>query len=44
MEWHFMTSAAILNKVDLYELCRPARGYSAPQLVSLILKTVNKGE
>ncbi|PEC53201.1 aldolase [Bacillus cereus] len=44
MEWHFMTSAAILNKVDLYELCRPTKGYSAPQLVSLILTTINKGE
>ncbi|MEX0377611.1 aldolase, partial [Bacillus sp. S4] len=44
MEWHFVASAAILNKVDLYELCRPERGYSAPQLVSLILTTINKGE
>ncbi|GAB6557960.1 aldolase [Bacillus mobilis] len=44
MEWHFKASAAILNKVDLYELCRPAKGYSAPQLVSLILTTINKGE
>lgn len=44
VDWHFHTSAAILNKIDVYQLCRPVSGFSAPQLVSLILNTLNKGE
>ncbi|MFC3884759.1 aldolase [Bacillus songklensis] len=44
MDWHFHTSATILNKVDVYQLRRPVSRFSAPQLVSLILNTVNKGE
>ncbi|MGX2961400.1 aldolase [Peribacillus sp. JNUCC 23] len=44
MDWHFTTSASILNKVDVYQLHRPVSGFSAPQLASLILNTVNKGE
>lgn len=44
VDWHFHTSAAILNRIDVYQLCRPVSGFSAPQLVSLILNTLNKGE
>lgn len=44
MDWHFHTSAGILNKIDIYQLQRPINGFSATQLVSIILNTVNKGD
>lgn len=43
-EWHFNQSANILSKVDMYQLCRPISRFSAPQLVDVILNTINKGE
>lgn len=44
MDWHFTTSANILEKLDLYQLRRPDSGFSANQLVSKILNIINKGE
>lgn len=43
-EWHFNQSADILSKVDMYQLCRPISRFSAPQLVDVIINTINKGE
>ncbi len=43
-EWHFNTSVSIVNQINLYQLCRPASGFSAYQLASLILDIVNKEE
>ncbi|EMI9090656.1 aldolase [Bacillus cereus] len=43
-EWHFRQSADILSKVDMYQLCRPISRFSAPQLVDVIINTINKGE
>ncbi|MDR6121879.1 hypothetical protein QFZ87_001476 [Bacillus sp. SLBN-46] len=42
--WHFSTSANIVDKVDMYKLNRPTFGYSTTELVSIILKTIDKGE
>ncbi|MFP3123387.1 aldolase [Ectobacillus funiculus] len=44
MEWHFSTSTSIINTIDVYQLHRPVSKFSAPQLASLILTTINKGE
>ena len=44
MDWHFHTSAEILKQIDMYQLQRPTSGFSASQLVSTILTTINKGE
>jgi hypothetical protein len=44
MEWHFSTTAKISNQIDLYQLRRPCSGFTAPQLASLIMKTINKEE
>jgi hypothetical protein len=43
-DWHFNISASIVNQIDLFQLRRPISGFSAPQLVSTILETLNKGE
>lgn len=40
MDWHFATSAAIVNQIDMFQLHRPANGFTTPQLVSLILNTI----
>ncbi|MEH7180534.1 aldolase [Neobacillus vireti] len=44
VDWHFNTSARILESVDLFKLSRPMTGFSAPDLVSIILNVTNKGE
>ena len=43
MDWHFQTSAEILNQIEMYQLQRPILGFSAPLLVSKLLTTINKG-
>ncbi|NOU97350.1 aldolase [Paenibacillus sp. LMG 31456] len=43
MDWHFNTSASILNHIDLYQLSRPASGFSAPQLAAIIQETIYGG-
>ena len=42
MEWHFNTSASILDQIDVFKLQRPTTGFTAPELVSLILEIINK--
>ena len=44
MDWHFHTSAKILKQIEMYQLQRPTSGFSASQLVSKLLTTINKGE
>jgi hypothetical protein len=44
MDWHFHTSAEILNTIDLFQLQRPSSESSVTQLVSVILNTINKGD
>ncbi|MBT2758429.1 aldolase [Mesobacillus foraminis] len=44
MDWHFQTSAKILKNIKLFQLGRPDGVFSTPQLVSIMLTTINKGE
>lgn len=44
MDWHFHISTNIVNNLAVYRLCRPLSGFSAPQLVDLVINNVNKGE
>lgn len=43
-EWHFSTSASIVDQINIYQLCRPISGFTAHQLASLILTIINKGD
>lgn len=43
-DWHFQTSANIVKMIEMYQLCRPATGFTAPLLVSTILQTINREE
>ncbi|NOV00221.1 aldolase [Paenibacillus planticolens] len=42
-DWHFKTSASILQHIHMFQLSRPVSGFTAPQLVSTILETLNLG-
>ncbi|MEK3725236.1 aldolase [Paenibacillus sp. FSL H8-0034] len=44
LEWHFGMTAAISNQIDFYQIHRPHSGFTAPQMASLILKTVQGDE
>ena len=44
MDWHFNTTAKIVDKIDIYQIHRPVSGTSSAQIVSQILKTISKGE
>ncbi|ASN05982.1 aldolase [Virgibacillus necropolis] len=44
MEWHFSTTAEIVNKIDLYKIKRPVSHFTAHELVNLILTKIGKGE
>lgn len=41
-EWHFNTCVNIANHIDIYQLRRPTIGFTAPQMVNLILSTLRK--
>jgi hypothetical protein len=43
MQWHFETSAAIVNQIGMHRLRRPMSGFTAHQLVSVILDTIAYG-
>jgi hypothetical protein len=43
MEWHFQTSARIINKIDIYHIKRPVNEFNALKLVSIILNIIGKG-
>jgi len=42
VDWHFSSSAKIAEKVKIYQMKRPEKGFTAPQLVELILNTIKK--
>ncbi|TVY05626.1 aldolase [Paenibacillus cremeus] len=45
IDWHFRTSANILNQLLIFnQIRRPTSGFSAPQLAELIISSINKGE
>jgi hypothetical protein len=44
LDWHFETTVKISKHIEMYQLHRPNTGFTAPQLTSLILETVHKGE
>jgi hypothetical protein len=44
MEWHFKTTALIVNKMKLFQLKRPISRFTAHELTELILSTVRKEE
>ncbi|MBP3961795.1 aldolase [Paenibacillus lignilyticus] len=42
-QWHFSASVSIVNHINMYQLCRPAERFTAYDLVSRILNTVEEG-
>lgn len=44
MEWHFNTSAKIVNKIDLYQLRRPISHFTAHDLTDIILTALLEKE
>lgn len=40
MQWHFDTTASILGKIDVYRLCRPVTRFTAHDLASLVIDTI----
>ncbi|MCH6266015.1 HPr kinase/phosphorylase [Neobacillus citreus] len=43
MQWHFDTSANLINKLDFYQIHRPNSRFTAHELVDLILSKVKRG-
>lgn len=43
MHWHFSTSINIINQIELFQLIRPNRGFTANQMASQILDVINEG-
>lgn len=44
MAWHFTTTTAIANKIDLYQLHRPECRFTANEIADLILEKIESGE
>lgn len=44
MDWHFSTSTRVIEQIDIFRLCRPTCEFTAHQLASLVLATLNKEE
>ncbi|PFJ08208.1 aldolase [Bacillus cereus] len=44
MDWHFSTSTRIIEQIDIFRLRRPTCEFTAHQLASLVLATLNKEE
>jgi len=42
VEWHFQTSAKMVNKIPFYELNRPISSFTANELAELIISTIKK--
>ena len=40
MNWHFATSAKMVNQLDIYQLNRPMSRFTAYELVDVILSTI----
>lgn len=43
MDWHFHITSNMINKVDVFHLCRPDSRFTAHDLASLILHIIKKG-
>jgi hypothetical protein len=43
-QWHFSISTAIANEIPVYQLRRPAEGFTAHRLAEEIIRTIEKGE
>lgn len=43
VDWHFHFSASLLNHIHMYQLSRPAYGFSAPQLAAIIQDIISGG-
>ncbi|CAH1207786.1 hypothetical protein PAECIP111891_03098 [Paenibacillus allorhizoplanae] len=41
LDWHFSTSARMMKNINMYQLNRPTNGFTAHQLVSLVLDTIH---
>ncbi|MRN56316.1 aldolase [Paenibacillus monticola] len=41
MEWHFGLIASFVNRLPIYRLTRPEKGFSAPEQAALILETIH---
>ncbi|MBO1579751.1 aldolase [Bacillus sp. XF8] len=44
MEWHFMNSTNIINKVEMFQLGRPISKFAAHDLVSTVLESLKEEE
>lgn len=44
MEWHFMNSTNIVNKVEMFQLMRPISKFTAHDLVSTVLESLKEEE
>lgn len=44
MEWHFMNSTNIVNKVEMFQLRRPISKFTAHDLVSTVLESLKEEE
>ncbi|WP_321166185.1 aldolase [Bacillus sp. FJAT-28004] len=42
--WHFKRSAALAMDLHMYQLQRPTSGFTAPELVDLIINTISTGD
>lgn len=43
MQWHFDTTTSILNNIDVYQLRRPTARFTAHDLASLVIHTIENG-
>ncbi|WP_064091678.1 phosphoenolpyruvate carboxykinase (ATP) [Rossellomorea aquimaris] len=44
MEWHFRMTAQMINKIRVYQVCRPQSKFTANSLTDLLLTTLKVGE
>lgn len=44
LEWHFKMCANIVNQIDMFQLQRPNDGFTANELVDVVLDSIRKGE
>lgn len=44
LDWHFMTTVLISKHIDFHQLRRPSSGFTALEMVSLVLQTIQEGE
>ena len=42
-QWHFQTAIEIASRVRMYQLPRPAEGFTAQRLASAIVQKIHEG-